>query len=230
MHTFNGDNGKLFVGCQSGLCQRDDFGKKRRLLTLDHCENICTHLMMVREYYKNANPDGFVNKEIDDDEAEQYIEEDEVILQTSILEKEKWEDVFDEITGLWLFKSSYGHTVSTHPFSEKLSKNCITRLLMVSDILQGNPKDYVFYPTCKQDEICECGLTWHQGEFAFVCNSTLYTRSMAVSIQIYKLVCPNNSCTMYWTGEEDAIFRLSRDMYGMRSWMGVYRLCKDNKK
>ena len=208
VQTFHGVSGRLFVQCQSGLCQRY-FGKKRLVVSLTENDNICSHLAMYRDNYISNNEDVVLANNEDVDYVEQCIEE--VIPDTQFVESERWENVFDEATGMWLFGSPYGHTVSAVQFSEELSRNLKIRLKTALEIMEGQEKDHVFCPTFNIDEKCKCELPWIQCNYELDCTSTLYTRHVAISIKTFKALCLNKSCTVYWTGEKEAVFRSSKD-------------------
>ena len=67
--------------------------------------------------------------------------------------------MFDEISGTWLYRSPYGHHVSTDPYNPTLVENCQTRIQLALDAYKGITDNANFFP--QVGERCQCGVSFY---------------------------------------------------------------------
>ena len=68
----------------------------------------------------------------------------------------QWKDCFDEDTGLWCFKSRFGHEVNSDPFHPSLVLHCKNRDKVVSDYLTADDFELPSYCPSGISPACLC--------------------------------------------------------------------------
>jgi len=213
VHLFTSDGQNTwYVSCQSGLCQHN-FGKKRNALYLQTTENLCAHLEQYKEFKSNieeaavSNVSDVVDNNIEIDDEEMLVDDEENNVQET--------SNFDKESGMWLFKSPYGHRVTSDRNHDLVMAGSLSRLHLASSYLSDNfeaPK--AMYPIVDTVQ-CECELDWPKSDdgvnhkYVYEASVYLYSKNCCLPVHAYKLVCQTGSCVLFWTGEREAVFRSS---------------------
>jgi len=189
---------RLVIKCHSSYCKMKE-SNTRSVKSLRSEDNLCPHLKL----YKHLIADTRVENS-SDEEIVPSVEENS-------LPFEKWCDVFDESTGLW----SFGKNVPSSQLVDSDSQSSVLK----DNVRKRNKAIYaedsiMCFQPCIPSECCECGGGWLSDEYPegvvdFLERNNLYTSTCAVQCKVYFRSCVEGSCRIFWTGENDSIFRFS---------------------
>jgi len=197
---------RKIIKCHSSRCQCEESNTRNVKLLKDDVI-MCPHLTEFKSFFFDQL-DFMFGEDSDDEDSGSGDGLDDINLLPNV----KWQEVFDVKTGLWRFSKNApsNQRVDRDPKSESLKYNVKLRQLI--DLCDES--EFRFTPTIPT-ACCECGAGWVSEEFpngrlTFSEKTNLYLAAGVKYCNVYVLSCLANICKLYWTGEDDSIFRISK--------------------